>query len=308
MASYFYPLICFIAAPLLLLLQIYPGIALLLGACASLLINQEHHRAIVSRLSKRMLGCSIVAYGLTMHIDSIVALSIDYLPATLSGIILALTAAIALGRLLKIDALLAVLIGSGTAICGASAIASVATATKAQAEKVSMALGVVLILNAVGLMTFPFIGHLCGLSSESFAVWAGLAIHDTSSVVGATLSYDPSSVETATTVKLARAIWIAPLTVLCARYFLPQERSYALSLPWFIWGYLIAALLNSSVALPHTTTALFTTAARMGFVVGIFYIGATVDMRKIIQLGARPCLLGIAVWIVSAMWSFMLVR
>lgn len=288
---------------LLVVHPLNPGFALLMGFVISLIPSTSSHTSLIGRLSKRTLAWSIVGFGLTVNIVTIGHLIVQYFWPTVSGIVVAISAAMVGGRILGIDALLSALIGSGTAICGASAIASVASATKANSEKTSMALGVVLILNSVALFAFPAIGHWLHLSSGDFAVWAALAVHDTSSVVGATMSYDASSVEVATTVKLARAIWIAPLTVYFAQRFAPGNNTSSFNLPWFIWGYLLAAMVSSFCNLSQFYHDVVVSSARTGFMLGIFYVGCTIQVSNLRNLGYRPFLLGLLLWVLSAGWS-----
>jgi uncharacterized integral membrane protein (TIGR00698 family) len=288
---------------LLVVHPLNPGFALVMGFLISLIPRPPSHASLIGRLSKRTLAWSIVGFGLTVNIVTIGDLIIQYFWPTISGIAVAISAAVLCGRFLGVDALLSALIGSGTAICGASAIASVSTATKATSEKTSMALAVVLILNSVALFVFPAMGHWLHLSSVDFAVWAALAVHDTSSVVGAAMSYDQNFVEVATTVKLARAIWIAPLTMYFAYRFAPGGKASSFNLPWFIWGYLLAATVSSFCNISQFYHDFVVSSARTGFMLGIFYVGGTIQVSNLRNLGFRPFLLGVLLWVLSAGWS-----
>lgn len=282
---------------------INPGFALIAGFLVALIPSPPLQTTTVGKLSKQTLAWAIVGFGATVKITSIAALVVEYFWQTMSGIAIALGATMIIGRLLGIDALLCALIGSGTAICGASAIASVGSATKASGEKISMALGVVLILNTVALFLFPYIGHLLHLSPHDFGIWAALAVHDTSSVVGAAMSYDPASVEVATTVKLARALWIAPVTILFAKFFAPEQGRAVIKLPWFIWGYLFAACISNVVVFSSEVHSLLVMVARYGFMLGIFYTGCAINLKTLTGLGIKPFLLGLLIWTVSTIWS-----
>lgn len=289
------------------LYPISPGVALILGFVLAALQLKGLSDGLTVRLSKRLLAWAIVGFGATVTLHSIMTLTTQYLWPTLSGIGLTVGLGWFVGKLLGIDPMLSALIGSGTAICGASAIASVGSAVKASSEKLSMALGVVLILNAIALILFPYLGHILHLSSHEFAAWAGLAIHDTSSVLGAALSFDPTVVDEATTVKLARALWIAPVTALFAKIFIKDGSHSALKLPWFIWGYLLAATAASYIGLSHDVTTIIGDGARRAFRVGLFLTGCTININLLRALGIKPLLLGVFLWIVSASWSLFLI-
>ena len=204
-----------------------------------------------------------------------------------------------MGGALRLSPPLRALIASGTAICGASAIAAVGGAIRAKDEELSIALGVILLFNTIALFLFPFLGHLLNLSPTTFAVWAGLAVHDTSSVVGAALAFDPLAIEAATTVKLARAIWIAPLTLLFSTLLAPSA-DRGLHLPWFLWGFLGASLICSFIPLAPALVTGIQVSARALFAAALFLIGAGLKPGLVAQAGVRPLLLGGALWIVAA--------
>ena len=190
-----------------------PGLCLIVGLVASLSPLQRVAGA-ARPIGKRLMAWAIVGLGATIQIQTVYSLSVEHLALTIISITGTMVIGVLVGRALSLPPVLAVLISSGTAICGASAIAAVGGAIKARDEDLSIALGVILLFNTVALFLFPWIGHALALPSGVFAAWAGLAIHDTSSVIGATLAFDPTIVESATTIKLARAVWIAPLTLL----------------------------------------------------------------------------------------------
>jgi len=277
----------------------YPGLALLSGFLVAATIEQSLQQRI-ARIAKLMLAWAIVGLGLTVTVPTIVALTREYFWITALSISVTLVLAWLLGRALKLSPTVSALIGSGTAICGASAIASVGSAVKAPAEQMSMALGVVLILNAVALTVFPLVGHQIGLSPNEFAVWAGLAIHDTSSVVAAAMAFSPSEVGLATTVKLARAIWIAPLTMLMVWLLASGTERARPKMPWFIWGYLAAALCATFVPVSPELRAGITSGSRILFAVGLFLTGSATNVRSLVRLGAPPLLLGMGLWLASA--------
>ena len=283
--------------------SINSGLALIGGFAVSYFQQADENVKRVNRVAKLTLAWAIVGFGLTITLSTIGVLTVQYFFQTCSGILLALTAAYFGGKVLQIDSLLSLLVGVGTAICGASAIAAVGNATKASAEKMSMALGTVLVLNALALIIFPFLGHALSLSPHDFGVWAALAIHDTSSVVGAAMSFDPSSLETATTIKLARALWIVPVTAFCAHVFVKNDERKSFQIPWFIWGYLLAAAVGSFLPMSLEARALCSATARSAFRAGLFLTGAGVNLKSVLSLGTRPFFLGVLLWILSAGWS-----
>jgi uncharacterized integral membrane protein (TIGR00698 family) len=278
----------------------YPGFSLVAGFALAGVISATIKQRL-PRFSKPLLGWAIVALGLTVSIPVIADLTAQYLMITAIAVAIALMAALLGARAFNIDRTTAALIGAGTAICGASAIVAVSGAVKARAEQTSIALGVVLIFNALALLLFPALGSMLHLDPQVFAAWAGLAIHDTSSVVAATLAYAPGEVWYATTVKLARAIWIIPVVLFLARV-LGGEHASSARLPWFLWGYIAAAGFASWVDV--ASLAPFITAiARAFFSVGLFLTGASVDVRALIALGGRPLGLGLALWLLSSVVS-----
>ena len=187
------------------------------------------------------------------------------------------------------------LVASGTAICGGSAIAAVAPAVNASEKEISVSLGVVFLLNAVALVVFPFIGHLLGLSQHQFGLWSAIAIHDTSSVVGAASAYGNEALEVATTVKLARALWIIPVSLLSA--FLFKNKGKKISIPWFILFFILAMLANSY--LPGIST--------VAPAITLFLIGAGLSVEKIKSVGWKPLILGIILWITVSILSLLVI-
>lgn len=253
-----------------------------------------------------MLQASVVALGFGMPLGTLVRASADGLLYTVAGIFLALALGIALGRRLRVDPATSLLVSTGTAICGGSAIAAVGPAIGARAEAMSAALATVFVLNAVALYLFPPIGHLLGLSETQFGIWAAIAIHDTSSVVGAAAMFGTQALETATVLKLARALWIAPVAFGAAVWQRRTHRATAgdaplarPALPWFIAFFLLAALLRT--ALPTTLAPALDLLARLGrggLVLALFLIGAGLSRATVRAIGARPFVQGVVLWLV----------
>jgi uncharacterized integral membrane protein (TIGR00698 family) len=197
------------------------------------------------------------------------------------------------GRAMHIEPRTTHLISSGTAICGGSAIAAVGPVIHATDEEMSVSLGTVFILNSIALFVFPMIGHALQLSQTQFGVWAAIAIHDTSSVVGAAAKFGNEALQIATTVKLTRALWIVPLTIGTALAF--RSKSTRITIPWFILWFLVASVIRTYVNGPWDPIV---TAAKIGLTVTLFLIGAGLSRKAIAAVGARPLILGVLLWIV----------
>jgi uncharacterized integral membrane protein (TIGR00698 family) len=209
------------------------------------------------------------------------------------------------GRAMGIDHSTAHLISSGTAICGGSAIAAVGPVINATDEEMSVSLGTVFILNSIALFVFPLIGHRLGMTQSEFGVWAAIAIHDTSSVVGAASKYGAEALAIATTVKLTRALWIVPLTLATAFFF---KKSAKITIPWFILWFVVATIIRtySPMTLPWDAIV---KVARIGLTITLFLIGAGLSRKSLARVGARPLLLGVLLWIsISAVSLFAVMK
>jgi uncharacterized integral membrane protein (TIGR00698 family) len=218
-----------------------------------------------------------------------------------------------LARMLKVDRDAGLLIAVGTAICGGSAIAAVAPVMRARAHQVSVALATVFLLNAVALVLFPPIGHYFHLDQPAFGLWAALAIHDTSSVVGAGLAYGKQALEVATTVKLARALWIVPVTMGVGMIHARTSREAAadappVKKPWFIAGFLAMAALVTWIPALHGAGHLVALAANRALVLTLFLIGAGLSRDAIRTVGIRPFLQGLILWLIVASLGLTLVK
>jgi uncharacterized integral membrane protein (TIGR00698 family) len=277
-----------------------PPIALALGLALALTIGQPFKTA---KLTKLLLQISVVGLGFGMNLQKVVEAGrtgILFTVATIAGTLLL---GWLIGRALRVSRGTAHLISSGTAICGGSAIAAVGPVLGATDEEMSVSLGTVFILNAIGLFAFPAIGTALGLSQMQFGVWAAIAIHDTSSVVGAAASYGAEALQIATTVKLARALWIVPLTIGTALAFGRKSR---VVIPWFILFFLLAAVVRTYVPAPTELWSALVHIARVGLTVTLFLIGASLSRRSLAAVGIRPLILGVVLWIVisaAGLWS-----
>ena len=250
-------------------------------------------------LTPKLLSYSIIGLGAGMNLMIVVEAGLKGLGFTCVSLILTLSLGFLLGRILRSDAETSILITVGTAICGGSAIAAIAPVIRAKPHSVTVALGTVFILNAFALFAFPILGHHWGLSQHQFGVWSALAIHDTSSVVGAGLQYGAEALQVATTMKLVRALWIVPLT-LAFSFVKKSHDSEGLGRPkrpWFILGFVIMAGVMTWIPVLQPAGPWIEWVARKGLVLSLFFIGAGLSRETLRQVGLRPFLQGFTLWI-----------
>lgn len=274
-------------------------IALLLGISLALTLGNPFLQK-TQRLTSTLLAVAIVGLGCSIDLHLVLRAGLGGLGYTLVGIGLTFLVGWGLGKFLKVERDASLLITTGTAICGGSAIAAVASAIKPKSEEVTVALATIFCLNAVGLLVFPFLGHSFQLDQTQFGLWSALAIHDTSSVVGATLQYGESAYEVGTTVKLARALWIVPLTFLIAGFRSQEVQSGKIKKPWFILGFILAAC---AVTYFPVLQGLGKKIAFFGgrlMVLTLFLIGSNLNRATLQAVGFRPLLMGITLWILVA--------
>lgn len=292
-----------------------PPVALALGVAFGMLA--AHPYAATSRkASKLLLQVSVVALGFSMNLQEVLRAGRSGFLYTMLGIAFALLTGTALAFVLKVPRKAGYLISVGTAICGGSAIAAVGPAVEANDEEMSVSIGTVFLLNAAGLIAFPPLGHLFGLTEPQFGLWAALAIHDTSSVVGAGAKYGAVALTIATTVKLARALWIVPLTLGTASVRAYQMRDQGkadgkkkpIAWPWFILFFLGAAVLNSYVPALAPVYPWLSRAGRIGLTVTLFLIGTGMSRASLKSVGVRPLLQGVILWIIVATSSLAVIR
>jgi uncharacterized integral membrane protein (TIGR00698 family) len=294
-----------------------PGIssasALLAGVMLALLAGDAIPKS-VPTLSHKILPLAVVGLGAEMNLDAVVRAGVHGIGYTAVSIVFVMIVGAALARALKVDKASAFLISVGTAVCGGSAIAAVAPVIRAREQQVSVALGTVFLLNALALVLFPPLGHLTHLGQDAFGTWAALAIHDTSSVVGAGLAYGDRALQVATTIKLARALWIVPLTLFAGIALARRadgadgEPSVAVKKPWFIVGFLAAAALVTwvpALRIPGHYVALL---ARRGLVLSLFLIGTGLSRQALRSAGARPLVQGLLLWVTVSALALVIVR
>ncbi len=264
------------------------------------------------KTQKWLLQASVVGLGFGMNLQQVLRAGRTGILYTAIGIAFALTVGYLLGRAMQVRPTSAFLISTGTAICGGSAIAAVAPITGASEDEMSVSLGTVFILNSVALLTFPFIGAALGLTQQQFGLWAALAIHDTSSVVGAAAKYGTIALAIGTTVKLARALWIVPVSLGTAAVKRAQsgdEKAHArVQVPWFIFLFVLAAVANTYLVNAAPVWRGLTTGGKIGLTVTLFLIGASLSPAQMKRVGVRPLLQGILLWIVVAVVSLLAIR
>lgn len=272
-----------------------PPYALFLGLILSFFITNPLGKK-RSKVTAFLLKASIVGLGFGMNIDTALKAGKDGFTYTLVSITATLLLGILLGRLFKVDKVTGYLVASGTAICGGSAIAATAPVANAKEEQISIALAVVFVLNAVALFIFPVIGHALQLSQQQFGVWSAIAIHDTSSVVGAASTYGEEALNIATTIKLVRALWIIPLAIVTAIIF--RQKGSKINIPWFIGLFVLAMLIGSNVPQLNQVTPYIVRMAKTGFTITLFLIGTGLSPKALKAVGPAPLFQGTLLWVI----------
>jgi uncharacterized integral membrane protein (TIGR00698 family) len=287
-----------------------PALALALGAAIALTAGNPH-RAVTHRMAGRLLQACVIGLGFGMSFAAVIgvgAIGLVYTAAVVLGV---LGAGLVLGRIMRVDGEVSLLISSGTGICGGSAIAAVGSAIRARGETMGVALAVVFVLNAVALYAFPVLGRLLELTQAQFAVWAALAIHDTSSVVGAATIYGEEALRQATVLKLTRALWILPLALVAALHAQRAATASAaasdvaapvrIAVPWFILAFILAAMIRSAsppAAVPVLDDVAATARAVLPAV--LFLIGAGLTRSTLRNVGPRPMIQATLLWLLVA--------
>ena len=274
-----------------------PPVVLFIGLVFALLCGQAYP-TFNKNISKKLLQYSVIGLGFGMNLQASLASGKEGMLFTIISVIGTLLIGMFIGcKVLKINRNTSYLISSGTAICGGSAIAAVGPIIKAKDTDMSMALATVFILNAIGLFLFPALGHWLGLSQQEFGTWAAIAIHDTSSVVGAGAAYGEEALQVATTIKLTRALWIIPLALVTSVIF--RNEGKKISIPWFILFFIVAMLINTYLLADYPEIGKFIAGiARKGLIITMFFIGASLSVDVIKSVGIRPLLQGVLLWII----------
>jgi uncharacterized integral membrane protein (TIGR00698 family) len=281
---------------------ISPPIALLLGLVLANLSGHPflhlNHKA-----TNILLQVSVVGLGFGMNINTALSAGKEGFLFTVASIFSTLIVGTFLGRWFNIEKKTSHLISCGTAICGGSAIAAIAPVIQSDEKQTSVALGVIFILNSIALFLFPAVGHWLDLSQKEFGLWCAIAIHDTSSVVGAASKYGLEALQIATTVKLARALWIIPVALITSLVF--KNKSSKIKIPYFIGLFILAMIANTYVPQTAIIAPHLVSIAKIGLTVTLFLIGAGLNLNALKSVGLRPLLQGISLWIFIAIGTLL---
>lgn len=280
-----------------------PSISLFLGLFFAQFIGHPfielNHKA-----TNILLQVSVVGLGFGMNIMNALKVGSEGVSFTAISIFGTLTVGLLLGKFFRIEKKISYLISSGTAICGGSAIAAISPVIKANEKQISVGLGVIFILNSVALFVFPVVGHIFDLSQTQFGMWCAIAIHDTSSVVGAASEYGEKALDVAVTVKLVRALWILPVAFLST--FLFKNKDKKVKIPWFIGVFMFAMIANTYVPFIHNYSEFAVNIAKAGLTLTLFLIGSGLSREVVRSVGFRPFLQGIVLWLLiasAALWA-----
>ena len=279
-----------------------PPVALFLGLVFALVCGEAYPK-FNKKVSKKLLQYSVVGLGFGMNLHASLASGKEGMMFTIVSVVGTMLIGMFIGRkMLKVSRDTSYLISSGTAICGGSAIAAVGPVIKAKDSDMSVALATIFVLNAIALFVFPVLGQWFGLTQQEFGTWAAIAIHDTSSVVGAGAAYGEEALQVATTIKLTRALWIIPLALVTSFIFKSEGRK--VSIPWFILWFIVAILINTYVldAVPQVGKAI-SGLARKGLIITMFFIGASLSTDVLKAVGVKPLVQGVLLWLIISVGS-----
>ncbi|UYL10263.1 putative sulfate exporter family transporter [Bdellovibrio sp. SKB1291214] len=275
------------------------ALALVLGLVTAITVGNPYITK-TRKLTSNLLSIAVIGLGAGMDLNVVGRVGAQGVGYTVLGISMTLGIGYLLGKILKTERDTSILVSAGTAICGGSAIAAVSSSIKAKPHEISVSLGVVFMLNALALIVFPIVGHHFNLTEGQFGLWSALAIHDTSSVVGATLQYGPHALEVGTTVKLARALWIVPVTLFYG-YLVSRKQEATVGktkFPWFILGFLLAAALVTWIPQLQEPGKFVNDIAKKLLVVTLLLIGANLTRDTLRSVGLRPLIQGVLLWII----------
>ena len=272
-----------------------PALSLLMGIVMALVLGNPFP-AFSKKASKKALQVSVVGLGFGMNLYESLAAGKEGMLFTIVSVIGVMCIGVLLGKWMKVNHKSAYLISTGTAICGGSAIAAVGPVIDADDDQMSMSLATIFILNAIALFVFPPVSQWLGLSQEQFGMWAAIAIHDTSSVVGAGAAYGEEALQIATTIKLTRALWIIPLAIASSLIFRAKGRK--ISIPWFILLFVLAMVLNTYLPIPERLTGTIVLLSRKLLCMTLFLIGSGLSVASVRKVGVRPLALGVLLWVI----------
>lgn len=290
---------------LLLFTQSAPIYGLAAGLALSLLLGTPYPKAALSIFSGPMLKLAVIGLGFGLNLDQVIATGRLGLEASLMILGIIGLLGFIMAKLLKLNLRTAMLISSGTAICGGSAIAALSPIVGARNNEISISLAVVFILNAIALLVFPLLGRLLELNDAQFAWWAAMAIHDTSSVVGAASQFSDQSLVLATAVKLTRTLWIIPVSLVAA--FALQADRKKLSIPYFILFFILAAILATYIPFFQSIAPVISQGSKALFTIVLFLIGISLDKSIFREMGIKPVLYGATLWMVAGIASLLII-
>ena len=283
-----------------------PLLALLLGS-GLVLIFKFPENYINKSLGTIFLQIGIIIIGLTMSASNAYDITSKYFPYISVFVITVFLVGILLAKLIKVDKSLGLLIASGTAICGATAMAAIAPLIQAKPKDLLIAMGIVFIFNAIAIGVFPIVGNSLGMTDEIFGAWAAMAIHDTSSVIGAAISFGGSAVETAATLKLGRTIWLIPL-ILIIGFFYKDKKSSKIKFPFFIFIFVIALVFGSYINLTQNTLLFLEFLSNIFLVAALFCIGTQINFESIKGIDIKIFSLAFILWIFGIMAAIFLIN
>lgn len=278
-----------------------PALALFVGLMYALILGDVPYGKFNKKCSKYLLQAAVVGLGFGMNFEQSIQAGKDGMLLTIASVFVVMILAVFIGKKMKLDDKTSYLIGSGTAICGGSAIAAIGPVIKADDNQMAISLGTIFMLNAIALFIFPPIGRMIGLTDAQFGTWAAIAIHDTSSVVGAGQAFSDKALEIATLVKLTRALWIIPLAIVTT--FVYREKSKKITIPWFIFLFILAMLVNTYAGIPAEVSKWIVLIAKQGMVLTLFLIGSSLSINVVKKVGLTPVILGVVLWVIIGIVS-----
>jgi uncharacterized integral membrane protein (TIGR00698 family) len=297
-----------VSATFILLTSITGAMALAAGLIIALVSKHDFQTA---KITPKLLTYSVAALGAGMNLETVIRAGMNGIVYTLIGLLAAFAVGTFLMRFFSLEKESSFLITTGTAICGGSAIAAMGPVIGASSISMSIALGTVFILNSVALLTFPTLGHWFNLTQEQFGLWSALAIHDTSSVVGATLMYGERAAEIGTTIKLSRALWIIPITLITSAYLKKKNNSssaQAIKKPWFILAFLLFAGLVTWIPELQPLGKKVEWVGRKMLVLTLFLVGLSLTREKIKNVGFKPFAFGVTLWVLISSASLLAIK
>ena len=287
--------------------------ALMAGIVYAFIFGGPAFPKFAKKTQKYLLQGCVVGLGFGMNLQAALASGKDGMMFTIISVAAVMILGFIVGKILKVDTKTSYLVSSGTAICGGSAIAAVAPVVDADDKQMSVSLGTIFVLNALALLIFPPLGHYLGLSNQQFGEWAAIAIHDTSSVVGAAAAYSDESLQVAAMVKCTRALWILPLALVTMLFFRKNSGKGKLDvIPWFIFLFAIAMVINTylfpAIGVPSAVGTTIVTIAKRGFAITLFLIGTGLSKAALQKCGAKPLIQGVVLWAAIGVGSLLVIK